>query len=558
MTRKIFGSICLVALVVMISALLLISGMVYDYFFTLQMDRLRDQTHLAARGTEQGGSSFLSLLNVEEYRITWIAADGSILFDNRLESGQMENHLEREEVREALREGMGESSRYSTSMNVQSLYSAQRLADGTVLRLSDNQPSRWALLDFVISPVTMVALAALALALFLAFRLSTKLVKPLNELDLDNPLKGKVYEEIRPLMEKLHSQQTQLRLQEKELKQKKREFVASTWNMTEGLVVMNQHGNILSINRFASRLLGLSPQCVGKDLLVFNHSQEVEELILSARGGERLEKTVSMAGAEYQFSASPVHSGGQVSGIVLLMLDITEKQKAEQLRREFSANVSHELKTPLQTISGCAELLSSGMVKQEDVPRFSRQIYSEAKRLISLVEDIIGLSHLDEGAADMQREQVELYSLAEEVIASLKATAATAEVALSLEGGPAEVYGIRQLLSGIVFNLCDNGIKYNRAGGQVLVRVRENKDTVTLSVTDTGIGIPDSEKERIFERFYRVDKSRSKAVGGTGLGLSIVKHSVRLHNASLEVDSRVGTGTTITVVFPKGANHHDL
>lgn len=558
MTKRIFGSIFLVVLVVLVSALLLISGVVYDYFISLQMDRLRDQTHLAARGTEQGGVAYLSALEVEEYRITWISADGSVLFDNHLESGRMENHLEREEIQEAMAEGQGESSRYSSSLNRQSLYSAQRLGDGTVLRLSDHQPGRWAVLASIRSPITLMALAALVLALFLAFHLSTNLVKPLNELDLDNPMEGKVYEEVRPMLERLRSQQNQLRLQEKELKQKKREFVASTWNMAEGLVVMNQHGNILSINRFASKLLGISPNCVGKDLLLFNHTQEVEELIRSARAGQHTKKIVSLSGAEYQFSASPVHSGGQVSGIVLLMVDVTEKQKAEQLRREFSANVSHELKTPLHTISGCAELLSGGMVKMEDVPRFSRQIYAESRRLIALVEDIIGLSHLDEGAEDMKREPVELLGLAREVLASLKPSAETAGITLEAQGDEVQIYGVRQLLSGIIFNLCDNGIKYNREGGKVSVCVKENNDTVSLRVSDTGIGIPEGETERIFERFYRVDKSRSKAVGGTGLGLSIVKHSARLHHASLEVESRLGEGTTITVLFPKGENDHDL
>ena len=552
MTRRIFWSICLVAIVVLLASLALNLSVVYDYFTKSQMNQLEMQTHLAAQGVQADGLEYLSALPDADNRITWIAADGSVLFDTENQSGSLGNHLEREEIREALDSGAGQSIRLSETMNVESLYYALRLEDGTFIRLSANQQSRRTLLLSMLKPLGAIILTALIISAILAFQLSRRLVQPLNTLDLDHPMECKAYEELSPFLERIHSQQTQLKQQEAQLKQKKREFEAATWNMTEGLVILNQHGNILSINRSASQLLGISGYGVGKDLLLLNYSPEVDQLIQGARSGEPCEKTVQIGGGEYQFLASPILTGGKVFGIALMMFDITEKQKAEALRREFSANVSHELKTPLQTISGCAELLSSGMVQPADVPRFSDQIHAESKRLIALVEDIIGLSHLDEGARDMQRETVDLFALAQNTVESLRPAAQAAGVELDIQGEAAEIIGIPQLLSGIVFNLCDNGIKYNHPGGKVQVFVESLPEAARLTVQDTGIGIPESEQERIFERFYRVDKSRSKAVGGTGLGLSIVKHSARLHDATIEVQSHIKQGTTITVTFPKG------
>ena len=323
--------------------------------------------------------------------------------------------------------------------------------------------------------------------------------------------------------------------------------------MMEGIVLLSDKGELLSINAAASRLLGVSPYCVGKDILLLNNSYEMQELVHRALSGEHTETTLPVGGSDYQINATPVMSDGKVAGAALVIFDVTEKEKAEQIRREFTANVSHELKTPLQSISGCAELLSNGMVKPEDVPEFSHRIYSESQRLISLVEDIIGLSRLDEGAEDMQRTNVDLHKLAETAIDSLSNAAKEAGVALELCGDGAEVYGIPQLLGTIVYNLCDNAIKYNRRGGSVTVTTENGAGGVTLTVSDTGIGIPKDQQDRIFERFYRVDKSHSKDVGGTGLGLSIVKHAALLHNATVSVDSTPGAGTTFTVFFPSAA-----
>lgn len=551
MTKRIFHSICAVAITVLLASLVLIMGVLYSYFTNVQMEQLGKQAVLAANGVESEGLAYLNSLADGECRVTWIDAEGNVLFDNKASNAEMENHLEREEIKEALANGSGESTRYSATMMERQLYSALRLADGTVLRVSDTQSTWWSLTLAMLQPILVVVALAVGFSLFLAYRLSRNIVQPLNRLNLDEPDTEGVYEELSPLLERIDSQQRQLRRQEAALERRKNEFESVTRNMTEGLVLLNEHGTILSINDSASRLLGISRYCMGKDLLLFHNSFEMQELLRTAQSGRHTEMTIPLSEGSYQIHASPVISGQTVSGIALLILDITEKEKAEQMRREFTANVSHELKTPLQSISGCAELLSSGMVKAEDVPRFSGQIFSESKWMISLVEDIIRLSHLDEGAGDMQREETDLYELAAATVQKLKPVADAAHVTVVLSGGPARMSGIPQLLRDIVFNLCDNAIKYNRPGGSVSVRVETREKQVWLSVRDTGIGIPAEQQERIFERFYRVDKSRSKAVGGTGLGLSIVKHAARLHQAEIALKSTLGKGTEITVVFPQ-------
>ena len=551
MTKRIFRSICLVAVVVLLAAFVLIMGVLYDYFSNNQMSQLAAQARLAAQGVEQNGMDYFRGLDNTGYRITWIAADGTVLYDSDAEAVRMENHYEREEVREALETGSGESMRYSTTLMERQLYAAKRISDGTVVRLSGAQYTALTLVLSMLQPVIVIAAAALGLSLWLAFRLSKRIVKPLNELDPDEPEKIETYEELRPLTEKLCSQQHQLRVQTEELQRKRDEFDAAAGNMIEGLVLLNEQGMILSINKAATRLLGISCGCIGKDMLLLNDSAEMRELLQKTHRGEHGEISVPIGEGSYQIYASPVISNEKIAGAVLLIIDITEKERAEQMRREFTANVSHELKTPLHTISGCAELLSNGMVRQEDVPRFSLQIQSEAKRMIALVEDIIKLSHLDEGAEDMRREETDLYALVKDTVCSLIQSAQEVGVSLELSGESAKITGVPQLLRGIVYNLCDNAIKYNCKGGSVTVTVTDETDTVHLTVKDTGIGIPPEQQERIFERFYRVDKSHSKEVGGTGLGLSIVKHAVKLHNAEISMNSVPGEGTEIKVDFPK-------
>ena len=551
MTKRIFRSVCIVAVVVLFASLALVMGVLYDYFSGSQENQLKTQTDLAAQGIEHEGSSYFDGLDSEDLRITWIDKKGKVLFDNKTDASSMENHLEREEVRQAVENGYGKSSRYSETLTEKSLYSAKKLSDGSVLRLSVSQYSVLTLFLGMLRPVLIIALLAVVLALLLAYRLSKNIVTPLNKLNLDSPLSNKVYEELSPLLKRMDAQQRQLKHQSEELKRKREEFETATENMSEGLIILNEKGVILSINRAAAKMLGLSEDSVGKDIFSEKTSVNLKEPTQIALSGKNTEEVFALRDGNCQLLANPVSTDGKVTGAALLVLDVTEKERAEQMRREFTANVSHELKTPLQTISGYAELLANGMVADKDKTAFSEKIYAEAQRMIRLIEDIIKLSNLDEGAVELTRETVDLYVTAENTVRSLLPAAKKANVTLSLNGENAEIYGIPQLLTAIVYNLCDNAIKYNKDGGTVFVSVKNNAENIVLSVRDTGIGIPKEQQERIFERFYRVDKSHSKEVGGTGLGLSIVKHAAKLHDAKITLESEVGKGTEITVIFPK-------
>lgn len=463
----------------------------------------------------------------------------------------MENHFEREEVKKALAEGYGDSSRYSSTLTEKYLYSAKRLTDGTVLRISVAQNSLLVLMLGMVQPVCVIFAVAIILSIALASRLSKKIVKPLNDLNLDEPLNNEEYEELSPLLRRLDMQQRQIRNQTNQLKQKQIEFETLTKGMAEGLVLVDSKGFIVSINPAAETLLQTDAASVGENILSINCLPKLSELLEKAENGSYAEKKMVLNGSTYQISANPVTDENKVPGVVLLMLDVTEREKTEQMRREFTANVSHELKTPLQTISGYAELLSNNYVKAEDIPRFSRQIYAESQRMVLMVEDIIRLSHLDEGTDDMEWENTDLYVVASTVMKSLAAEAEKAEIAMELQGESTVLYGIPQLLESIVHNLCDNAIKYNRKGGSVCITVKNDGNSILLSVSDTGIGIPQEDKERVFERFYRVDKSRSKENGGTGLGLSIVKHACTYLGATLELKSDISKGTTVYVRFLK-------
>ena len=549
MTKRIFRSIFTVAAVILLASFVLITGVLYEYFSNKQVDQLNMQTHLAAQGLEAAGEDYLSDMDISGCRLTWIAADGTVLYDSQAEQSGMENHADREEVRQALKTGHGESMRYSTTLMERQIYSADRLSDGTVVRISDTQYTPLTLILGMIQPVIIIALIALLLSLLLASRMAKRIVKPLNEMSLDNAEKIETYPELAPLTDKLKSQQNQLREQEKELRRRRDEFDAATGSMTEGLVLLNEQGSVLSINKAATKALDIGRYCIGKDIRALSEEPRLRETVEKALGGEHGEAHITLSGVSYRLYASPVTSGDRVAGAALLMLDTTEKEKAEQLRREFSANVSHELKSPLHTISGCAELLANGIVKPEDVPHFLSQIQSESKRMIALIEDIIKLSHLDEGAEDMQREDVDLLSVARREAGNLSQAAEDAGVTLTVSGESAVINGIPQLLAAIVHNLCENAIKYNHPGGFARVNVRREGKKTLLTVEDDGIGIPPEEQQRIFERFYRVDKSHSKEVGGTGLGLSIVKHAAALHNARISVVSAPDRGTTITLAF---------
>lgn len=551
MTKRIFRSICAVAMAVFLASVALFLCVLYDYFENVQQNQLKTQTELAVHGVETAGGAYFEGLDTKGYRITWISPEGEVLFDSDAAASEMENHLGREEIQKAMESGYGESSRYSSTLMERTLYSAMRLEDGTILRLSIAQNTILTLLLGMSQPIVMILIIAIALSLFLAYRLSKHITEPVNRLDLDDPLNNECYDEFSPLLRRIDSQQRQIKMQANALRTKQEELEAVTENMAEGIVLLNKKSIILSINPAAASLFDTTRACIGQHMLSVNRSMAVSELLSALEQGTASEKIIEWKGRKYQLDASPVSEDGSVTGGVLLILDITEKEQAEQMRREFTANVSHELKTPLQIIAGSAELLSNDIVRDEDRMAFYARIQGEAQRMIRLVEDIIRLSHLDGGADDMKRGPVDLYKLASETINSLACEAESAHVSVSLAGESAVVHGIPQLLESILYNLTDNAIKYNRRGGTVKVSVNRLSDGVRLSVADTGIGIPPEHQERIFERFYRVDKSRSKELGGTGLGLSIVKHAALLHNAKIDLQSAEGKGTTITLLFPE-------
>ena len=552
MTKRIFRSIVFAVLAVLLAAVTLILGVVYSYFTQVQQSQLRVETALAAHAVANEGMAYFDRLDgTMDCRITWIAADGRVLYDNRTDTESMVNHLEREEVAQALTAGYGQSTRYSDTLLQQYVYAAERLPDGSVLRLSASRQSVLQLLVDTLWPILLILFAAAALSLWLASRLSRDIVRPLNGLDLDAPLGEKSYPELLPLLHRLDAQQRQLHHQQQELAQRQKEFHTVTKSLPEGLVLLNQAGTILSINPAASTLLEVTPNCLGADFSVANRNPVVAGLVEKAFSGKKAEQTVELMGSTCMAAARPVRTEGVLSGVVLLLLDLTQKQKAEALRREFTANVSHELKTPLHAVSGYAELLRSGLVQPEDAAGFYDKIYGEAQRLIRLVEDILRLSRLDEGAADMNWIPTDLFAALQQTALQLSAPAELAGVRLDIQGSPAELTGIPQLHNAILFNLLDNAIKYNHRGGTVRASVENGEQTVTLRVSDTGMGIPAEHQERIFERFYRVDKSHSKEVGGTGLGLSIVKHAVQILHGQLTLTSIPGEGTTITVVLPK-------
>lgn len=529
----------------------MIMGILFSYFSQVQQDQLKIQTELAAQGVSHEGEAYFEHLRTQDYRITWIDYDGSVIYDSQSNASDMENHMERQEIKQAMEYGYGESSRYSSTLTQRYLYSAKKLGDGTVIRLSVSQNTVLTLMLGMLQPSCIVIFIALILSLFLASRLSKSIVKPLNDINLDDPLSNEGYDELSPLLGRIESQQKQLKAQSHELKRKQNEFEAVTSNMNEGLVLLNNNGKILSINHSAKKLLSAGGECIGQDILTVNRTLELQGLLEKAINGSSGEIVMEFGGEEYQINSSPVMSGSKVSGAVILMFDVTEKEKSEQMRREFTSNVSHELKTPLHSISGYAELLNNGMVRQEDITRFAGKIYTESQRMIKLVEDIIGLSRLDEGAEEMKREDVDLYALSQETVQSLAKHAEEAHVTLSLSGTSTVINAVPQLIRGIIYNLCDNAIKYNRDGGSVDIEVGSDDSEALLKVSDTGIGIAPEHQNRIFERFYRVDKSHSKAVGGTGLGLSIVKHAALIHDAAIELESVVGEGTSITVRFPR-------
>ncbi len=557
MTKKIFRSILLAAVSVLLASLVIIMGCLYDYYKNVQEKQLRDELRLASYGTEVDGLDYLERLaspyrfpSTADFRLTWIAPGGEVLFDTHVPASEMENHADRAEVREALAKGESGGVRYSETLTERTLYCAQRLADGTVLRISISQLTVFALAMGMLQPILLTAIIAVILSALLAHRMAKSVVAPLNCLDLDRPLENDAYEELSPLLGRIYQQHRQIEAQLRELQRKTEEFEQITKSMSEGLVLLDRKGVILSINPAAQKIFHAGSSCVGQDFLVVDRDHEINLAIQTALEGGHSEIRAVRNDREVQFDISRITADGAVAGTVLLAFDVTEQAAAERSRREFTANVSHELKTPLQSIMGSAELLENGLVKQEDIPQFVGVIRTEAARLVTLVEDIIHLSQLDEGIAPA-KERVNLLELADSAASALRERAEERHIDLSVTGENLMVDGVRSFLYEMLYNLIDNAIKYNLDGGRVEVAVSAGEIGATVSVKDTGIGIPPEYQARVFERFFRVDKSRSKASGGTGLGLSIAQY----HHAVLSLHSRIGEGTNISIVFPNIGAH---
>lgn len=549
MTKKIFRSIVIVAASVLLASLVIISSCFYEYFGRLQRQEMKDELYLAATAVEHGGEDYLKNISSGHFRLSLIAKDGSVLYDTAADAESLENHGGREEVKQALESGEGESVRYSSTLLQKTIYCAKRLDDGRVLRISVSRATVGAIAMGMISPIIAVGVGALILSGVLASRLAKRIVEPLNKLDLEHPLDNDSYEELSPLLSRINKQRAQIAEQLAELRHRTDEFEQVTGNMKEGLVLIDTNENVLSINSAARNIFSAAEDCIGKSFLTVDRSRDLNAAIHSAFEHGHSEIHSDKNGHTYQFDISRIDSDGSAFGAVILLFDITDRENAEKLRREFTANVSHELKTPLQGIIGSAELIESGMVKAADMPRFVGHIREEAQRLVSLVNDIIRLSQLDEGDS-LPTERVDLLSVAEEAAADLSEAAKARNISLLAEGESVFVFGIKRLLYEVIYNLGENAVKYNVENGNVLISVAKEENSAVLTVKDSGIGIAPEHQSRIFERFYRVDKSHSKASGGTGLGLSIVKHAVQRHGGKIELESEPGKGTTIRVILP--------
>lgn len=548
MRKKIFNLVIAVILTVLVLSFAIVTDVMYSHFTSVSIGQLKDELTLAAHGVELSGVQYLKSVSDESYRLTWVAEDGSVLYDSESDETDMDNHINREEIKEAFANKNGSATRHSETLGEKTLYEAVLLEDGSVLRISVRQAEVWVLVLGMLQPLIVVFVISLAVALFLASRMSKAIVKPLLTLDLEHPADNNTYEELSPVLSQLRKQHNQIKNQVEELAARNDEFNQIISSMNEGLVLLNEQGAVVAMNRSARSIFGIEDSAVGMDFLVLDRTPELSQAIGEATTENRSEIVLNKNGREYQFNISRIESDGKIIGTLILGFDITEKAFAERNRQEFTANVSHELKTPLQSIIGSAELFENGLVRQGDEARFIGNIKNEAERLVSLINDIIRLSQLDEKAESVM-ETVNLSEVADEVCDILTPSAKKRNITFSVKSDVITLTGVRRYIYEIIYNLCDNAIRYNKEGGRVDLSVKKSGRNTVITVSDTGIGIPPEHQSRIFERFYRVDKSHSKETGGTGLGLSIVKRAVLLHNGKLELKSAVGEGTEIKVVF---------
>ena len=554
MTNKIFKTVLAVAMIVALLVSLLIICVLYSFFDGQMREELQNEATLLSAVIDASGEDVALLRNAalaEGMRITWIDSDGTVLFDTNADETAMENHADREEFQEAIESGTGESERYSDTISEKTIYYAIRQEDGTVLRLSNTVQSIWGIILGMAQSFVIIIIGVGIVSFILAKRLSKWIVRPINTIDLAHPEDSDVYDELTPLLSRLSRQNRRIDEQIEMLKRDEEELATILDNMSEGLVMISSAGHVLTINASAMQLFGVGRECIGKSFIAVSRDPMVGEVVSRAQAGKTSVEIWEKGVKAYQLYANPVELEDGSRGVVLLILDVTEKTEAERLRREFSANVSHELKTPLTSIVGYAEIMKNGMVDPKTVPEFAGRIYDESGRLIKLIEDIINLSILDEGDINAQKESISLHEMAEEIAEQLEPSAKEKNISFSVYGDGSRISGVRRIIYEIVYNLMENAVKYNVENGKVKVTVESDDETVSLTVSDTGIGIPAEQQDKVFERFYRVDKSHSKETGGTGLGLSIVKHGALFHHAKVSMKSKLGEGTEITVVFPK-------
>ena len=551
MTKKIFKSSILASVVVLIIGMACVLGVLYRHFGGQIINELKKEAEYLSYGVELKGEDYLENVNEQDSRITYIDDAGNVLYDSMADEEAMENHKDREEFLEAEETGVGQAERISDTLSERTLYYAVRLSDNSVLRVSSTQDSVLALTVQLIPPALGILTVLIILACFFASRIASRIVEPLNSLDLEHPEENLVYEEVAPLLSKIHKQNGQIRIQIEEARRNQEEFRIITENMQEGLLVIDAYTMILSGNTSVWKMFQVWEPKIGESVYSLDRTEDFRKVIEKVLKGEHGSALLHVDNEFIQLIANPVTREGSTVGAVLVLMNETEKVQRESLRREFSANVSHELKTPLTSISGYAEIIQGGLVKEEDIKGFAGRIYKEAQRLIQLVEDTIKISQLDEGANPYEWEIIDIYQVAKEVCGNLKDIALKKNVHLFIEGHKTMCRTVRPILEEILYNLCDNGIKYNKDDGTMSIHITEEKENVRIVVKDNGIGIPREDINRVFERFYRVDKSHSREIGGTGLGLSIVKHGVTFLGGTVDMISELGKGTEITVILPK-------
>ena len=555
MTKKILAGVIGVSLVIMLVCVGLVMGIMYDYMGEKIDEQMASEAILAEEAWLTGGEAFLDRMEDRpdiKSRITLIDSQGKVLYDSVADQSSMENHMEREEVKEALTEGIGKASRTSYTLAEDTRYYAKKTADGNIVRISTSHYSQLGLLLDTFGMIIITVAVLIILSVFISYRVARAIIKPINDIDLDNPDISENYEELGPLLHRIHQQNNSIKRQMEKLRQSREEFNIITKNMSEGLIIIDKDTEILTYNRSATEMLGGGDgRQIEGSVLKLNRSEPFRKAVSEALEGNNSQVYLTEGEATYEIISNPVREEEEVTGAILIVMDVTEREKGEKLRREFTSNVSHELKTPLTSIYGVSDMLASGMVKAEDVAGFAGTIKEESARLISLIDDIIKLSRLDESTVPQETEIIDVFGSARDVVRRLSGKASENDIELSFSGEPSEIKGVQHILDEIVYNICENAIKYNRPGGFVKVSVRNEGSESLITVADNGIGIPKADRERVFERFYRVDKSHSKQIGGTGLGLSIVKHGVIYLGGKINLESEEGVGTVITVGFPR-------